>query len=96
MKFVLIKPQNKTEDAFLNCFFDSMEVECLHFLKNKQRVSIKMTCYKSKEIFRNDHEIFYKFDVEYITEKIKSVKFIATSKDLRLIYKKASKSNKRL
>lgn len=40
--------------------------------------------------------MFFRFHLEYVNEKIKSIKFIATSKDVRMIDKISIKSNKRV
>ncbi len=97
MKFVLIRPENNEENRFIDCFYDKLVVECLHCLNSKIKVRIKMTCFKAKEIFRTDNEIFYKFEISFIREKLKAMKFIATSRDLKLVEKRGnSKSNKLL
>jgi hypothetical protein len=47
-----------------------------------------MTCYKVKEIFKKSQEYFYKFEMQFNGEKIKMMKFIATSYDIHLLINK--------
>lgn len=49
-----------------------------------------MTCYKIKEIFKKTEEYFYKFEMQFGGEKIKMMKFIATSYDIFLLVNKRS------
>jgi len=62
MKFLLIKPASIRLNDTLNNFYDRLEVEYLHKLKDNLNVSLKMSCYKIKDIFKHkESELFFKF-----------------------------------
>jgi hypothetical protein len=78
----MVKPKY-LEDTLSN-FYDMVQVEHLFRLRGVH-AHIKMTCFKVKEVFKKTEEYFYKFEMQFKGERIKMMKFIATSYDIYLL-----------